>query len=96
MIASGFPRRDGSHLFRSEIVGWLLRAMAHGMNDDLIVLDFIEDQIRIGRRRDAPNAGFIGGGSRPRIEHQQLSNVAKACMNTSRALRGALRDVVEN
>lgn len=58
--------------------------MAHGMNDDRIICDFVKDYIGVGTRRQPPDRGVIGARADQGVSRQNANERLNAGLNPSR------------
>lgn len=65
--------------------------MAHRVNDDFRVGRLVENEIWIGRRRDAPNGEVIGHRASQRIAQEQIGDRANSRMDARGSLRSDQR-----
>jgi hypothetical protein len=71
-----------------------MRWIANGMNDDLVVSDFVEDQKRIGKRGQTANAGIVRRHTHFRLNQEQVDHVLQPFLHTP-SLRRSIGDIGE-
>src|SRR5262252_10457056 len=86
------PRRS----CRSRIVRRVACAVAHGVNNDLVVGSLVEDKVWIRRCRHTPNGGVVGRHASQRILQEQIGDGTNSGMDELGALRRALSDIIQN
>ena len=60
--------------------------MAHSVNNDLVVSCLVENQVRIWRRRYAPNGGVLCHRPGQRIPLEHIGQAANSGLDATRSL----------
>ena len=69
--------------------------MAHGVDNDLRVGRFVEDQIRVGNCHHAADRGIIRARTKVRILRQQRDNSLNAPLHPTRAVQNVKKLIQE-
>src|SRR5580692_4766305 len=72
---------------------WPTSAMAHAMNDDLVLGRLIKNQVRIGRGNHAPQTALAGKLTGMGMPQQEIDNDPNTCLHPAGAPRRPRLDI---
>jgi hypothetical protein len=74
----------------------IARAVPHAVNDDLVALDGVKNEIRIGMRDDTTQASFASQRPGIRVAQDKIDDLLNARLEAARALRRMNADAIEH